>query len=523
MATGFRSLEPLKVRRSRRGDRSRGVTSGKAGRMIPLAYVPLLREDRLVSGRFTVSVEMAETVRPLANAVYANFEAWFVPFASFDRFDSLVEYNRAYTKRAGPNGVPSYINPAAYAQNDIYRALGLHHVVGAQHNPMLIEAYNTLVNFAYGDRSPAIPSRLLTDTTLATGFWAANRFAHIVPNYDRSFIDGVVPVQAAGPVRLKGLYGQYGTPSAAVPITETDGTTRTAQTWQVNDTTAAGKMAMMIERDPNHNVNNGRHFVRVDMDGQSMHVSLTNIDLARQEAAFDAFRNKLKAKNTEDVVELLMSGIAVPEELERQPWLLAARQAQFGFTSRFATDGPNLENSVTTGVAGVSFDLTMPRTNVGGVVMVVATVVPDQMFERKRDPFLAVVDHDQWPEYERDTLDVDKVDNVLNADIDTSHATPGGLFGYEPMNHKWQRDFVRIGGRMHRPSAASAWVEDRAALWVTEPVNPTLAADFYLAKSVNADPFKDKVNDHLTILTSHECVIEGSTVFGPPLLELAPV
>lgn len=522
MATGFKTLQPISTKRSSRFDRLRAVTTGKAGKMIPLAFIPLLREDRLVRANMTVSVEMAETVRPLANSVYANFEAWFVPFAAFDRFDSLVDYNRAYTKRAGPTGVPAFINPAAYAVNDIYKALGVHHVPGAQHNPMLIEAYNTLVNFMYHDRSPALPTRLLTDTTLATGFWAANRFSHIVPNYDRSFIDGIVPV-AFGSAQPKVMgVGIMSGPQAAgsVTIRESNGAQRSANGWMSEDdsTPNAGATRMVIEQGAA-----GYPNIRVDLGGAVATLSLVNIDLARQDAAFEAMRNKLKAKNTDDVVELLMSGIAVPEELERQPWLLAARQARFGYTTRFATDGPNLENSLTTGIAGAQFSLSMPRTNTGGVVMVFATVVPDQMFERKRDPFLATMDHDLWPEYERDTLDVDKVDNVLNADIDTSHATPGGLFGYEPMNHKWNRDFIRVGGKMHRPSAASAWHEDRAAMWVTEPVNPTLAADFYLATSVNADPFKDKVSDHLTVLTSHEAVIEGNTVFGPPLMELAPV
>lgn len=217
-----------------------------------------------------------------------------------------------------------------------------------------------------------------------------------------------------------------------------------------------------------------------------------------------------------------MEGIRVPEYLERQPMLLASQKSSFNFATRYAADGPNLSESVTNGICRIGMRLSMPSTNTGGIVMIVASAVPDQMFERRRDAFLSIVDQDNWPKYERDTLDIEKVDNVLNADVDTSHATPNAIFGYEPMNYRWNRDFVRLGGDLYRPSAATPWDEDRAVLWVTEPVNPTLTADFYLATNINSDPFADRLKDHLTFTVVHESIIEGNTVFGPALLEAAP-
>lgn len=178
---------------------------------------------------------------------------------------------------------------------------------------------------------------------------------------------------------------------------------------------------------------------------------------------------------------------------------------------------------MTNGIASVNLSLNGPVTNTGGIVMLVASVTPDQMFERRRDNFLSIVDQDKYPQYERDTLDIDKVDTVLGVDVDVSHATPQGIFGYEPMNSRHERDRVYLGGDLYRPSSATAYVEDRAVLWVTEPVNPQLTADWYLATNVNADPFADRVKDHLTITVLHEATISGLTVFGPPLLETPAV
>lgn len=514
----FKNATPIQVSRSRRTDRARGVTTAKAGKIIPLRFIPLLREDRLIDCEVNLTVELAETVRPLVNAVYCTYEAWFVPFAAFNRFAGLDDYNRSYAKIPNPlnNQVQPFMQTAAFAVNDIWKKLGVHHIPGTQINTAPIEAYNELVNWMYSDRSPNLPQRTPLDASLATCFWEANRFAAVVPNYDRSLVDAVVPLSApAGiPVKGLGLNDQGGAVSTAPRSIRESGATgfrQIARSVQSNEASNQFVMEMGANNYP---------LIRAMIDGAAVHVSLANIDLARKTAAFDVLRKKYAGHSDAEIIELLMEGIRVPEYMERQPMLLAAQKTAFDFATRFATDGSNLQKSVTNGLSSVQMRLSMPTTNTGGIVMIVASVVPDQMFERRRDNFLACVDQDLWPKFERDTLDVDKVDQVLNGDVDTSHATPSAIFGYQPMNNAWNRDFVRLGGDVYRPSASTPWDEDRAMLWVTEPVNPTLTAEFYLATAVNSDPFADRVRDHLTFTVIHDGVIEGNTVFGQPLLEV---
>ena len=467
-------------------------------------------------------MELAETVRPLINAVYADVECWFIPYAAFPRFADLGDYNRSYTKTPDPKTgqVEPFIKAGAWTVNDIWRAMGVHMPAGAQINLAPIEAYNVLVNHKYQERSPNLPTRAELLSTLAPCFWTANRFAHVVPNYDRSFVDGVVPVGAASTLDIDGIgiLTGNGTASTVNNFVEQDGM-RTATGWRnsLTATPGAGEARFFIEQDP---TSTNRPMIRADLGTAQVHISLANIDLARKTAAFDALRTKYEGHNDAEIIEMLMEGIRVPEFMERQPMLLASRRTQFSFGTRYATDGASLDQSVTNGVANVNFNITTPRTNTGGLVVVCASVVPDQMFERRRDNFLAVTDQDLWPKYERDSLAVEPVDQVLGADVDTAHATPGAIFGYEPLNHRWNRDFVRLGGDLYKPDPATAWSEDRAVLWVTEPVNPVLTDDWYLATDLDAQPFADRIKDHLTITTLHEGAIEGHTVFGPPLLEI---
>ena len=80
---------PFATQKSRRPDRLRVVTSGKGGKILPVAYVPVLREDR-ASGRVNLRIETTETVETLMNGVNVTAQAWFVPHLALDRFEGVA-------------------------------------------------------------------------------------------------------------------------------------------------------------------------------------------------------------------------------------------------------------------------------------------------------------------------------------------------------------------------------------------------------------------------------------------------
>jgi predicted Rdx family selenoprotein len=202
----------------------------------------------------------------------------------------------------------------------------------------------------------------------------------------------------------------------------------------------------------------------------------------------------------------------------KQPILLAKQQTMIGYNQRYATDAANLDTSVTNGYATVDLNIRTPQMNTGGVIMITAEIVPEQMWERKKDYFLYETDPENLPNYLRDVLDPEQVSVVKNDHLDVNHSTPDGTFGYAPLNHEWMRDMVNVGGKYYRP-ANDAFDEDRAKIWTVETTDPTLSADFYLVDSLHKKVFSDQVADAFEITCISDMEITGNTVFGERLLE----
>jgi hypothetical protein len=170
-------------------------------------------------------------------------------------------------------------------------------------------------------------------------------------------------------------------------------------------------------------------------------------------------------------------------------------------------------------MTGLDMSIQLPRINTGGMIMVVAEITPDQLFERQEDPWLHSGAVDDLPQYLRDTLDPEKVDIVRNGRIDTSHANPNATFGYEPLNARWNVDAPRVGGRFYRPTVNTGFDEDRQRIWAVETINPTLSTDFYLCTNMHTKPFVVTNQDPFEVVTQGDVFIEGNTVFGGHLVE----
>ena len=96
---------PIAVQKSVRSAKGRVLTSGDAGKILPLKYEWLHREDGVRSGKVRVNVEMMETSEMLMNGVGVTLYAHFVPMLAFDRFNgSMDELNRSYKKENGAAG-----------------------------------------------------------------------------------------------------------------------------------------------------------------------------------------------------------------------------------------------------------------------------------------------------------------------------------------------------------------------------------------------------------------------------------
>ena len=525
---------PIAVQKSRRSAKGRVLTSGDAGKILPLKYEWLHREDGVQSGKIRMNVEMMETSEMLMNGVGVTLYAHFVPMLAFDRFNgSMDELNRSYKKENGAAGsvVPffetnKYWNggegaagisnwaeygedadtTSAYGIAQFYQTMGIH-IQATNCNTTPVEAYNAIVNHRRKARSKSLPLRNAFDHNLADAFWINNGMQNIVPDYDQNLIDGQVTLAGLtfqAPIKAPKARGDGNAIDAS--LNQTNSNAHMAPAMSGSDLIDEGDMYLFEDI-----------YAELSTGGNAT-MSLADIEQARKTAAFAKLRAKYDGLESEHIIDLLMSGIRVPEEALKQPILLGRQRAMIGFNQRYATDGANLDKSATNGMATIDMSFRTPAMNTGGVIMITAEIVPEQLWERKKDYFLYTSDPDTLPNYLSDVLDPEKVAVVKNDHADVNHATPDGTFGYAPLNHEWQRDAVNVGGKYYRP-ANDAFDEDRAKIWTAEATNPTLNEDFYLCSGLHKKVFADQVSDSFEITCLSDMQIVGNTVFGAGLQE----
>ena len=504
---------PIPTQRSLRTDRGRVLTSADAGKILPLKYIPMLREDAVQRGRVRVDVLMQETAELLMNGVRVDVMAHYVPMLAFDRFNgSMEELNRSYQGEAGIAGsVLPYFNTetsaaaldtTAGAAATFLQTMGIH-TQAATLNTTVRDAYNVIVNHRRKARSASLPLRAENDWTLAEAFWSLDN-NHIVPDFDQKLIDGEVA--------LTGLTFKAPVVSKDLSLFSGSSYGPSATTWNsVTSTTTPSGVAVTNAHELD------TIWAELTQGGNST-MSLADIEQAKKTAAFAKLRSMYDGIEDDHIIDLLMEGIRVPEETMKQPILLARGSTMLGYQQRYATDAGNLDQSVTNGYATIDLNLRTPAMNTGGVIVITAEIIPEQMWERKKDYYLYETNADNLPNYLRDVLDPEQVEVVKNDHLDVNHSQPNGTFGYAPLNHAWIRDMVNVGGKYYRP-ANDAFTEDRAKIWTVETTDPTLSADFYLVSDLHKKVFADQVADSFEITCLSDMQITGNTVFGQRLLE----
>lgn len=523
-----KATAPLKVRRSNRVHNIRGLTSMPAGKMVPLAAIPLLREDSVRSGKLRVSLEMMETVEILLNSVNVRVMAYLVPTLALDRFQGSMDVlNRSFKGEpplAGETVIP-FIETHTFRGGDdhdqdrpVYKYLGLHDKGDALYNTMYLESYNQIWNHRAANRSKELTPRERLDDTLAPAFWVHEQFAHIVPDFDQAIIDGEVAlnvVESNLPVVGLGT-GPTQESGTAQVIRETGKlAVRNITGWNTSS------MNLRVEEDASRP---GWPAVFAELKDGGITISLSNIELAKKTQAFAKLRQQYEGHSDEWLIDMLMSGLSIPDQALKQPMLLADKRVPFRMAKRYASDGSSLTESVVNGMASVDLSIHLPRLATGGVIMIVAEATPDQLFERQSDWFGSMSKQPSeagstYPDYLRDELDPEKVEIVTNAMIDVDHDSPNDTFGYAPLNWRLNYQKPTIGGRYYRPQVDADFDEARQRIWAVETENPRLAEDFFLCTRMHQKPFVVTDQDPFEAVAVGAMVINGNTVFGHRLIE----
>lgn len=525
---------PISVPKSLRNHPVDVVTSGPAGKVLPIATVELFRQDA-ARGRIRAAVEMLETHELIMNATMCRFTVWVVPNLALERFEgSREQFDRSYAglpQYEGGDVVP-YMTTATYGapgSNPILKVLGEPYATGDQLNTCFVEMYNIIDKYRRINASEKLAHRLMNDTSLAPAHWNDSRFEHMVPDFDQAVIDGQFAlrvVESKMPVTGIGFTGANQTPAASIGVRNAKGTTETyAQGYSVQsieETAGAQKAQVAIKS------NGFFPDVYAELAAEGITVSLSDIALARKTQWFAKLREKLQGLNKwvddDHTIDLLMSGIEVPDLDNKLPFCIADTTVPFKQIKRYATDSANLAKSAVSGGAVVEFDLRVPELQTGGMIYILAECMPRQLWERQRNPYLHLeIDAETglpvFPDYLRDALDPEKVEVVKNGDIDASHTDPDGTFAYDPLNAKWNRGRTRVGGKFHRPTAGGTIDTSRERFWAVEDVDPKFSENFKLVDDLPTYIFLNEEVDPFEFGVQGNVVIRGLTQFGGKLVE----
>lgn len=527
---------PIQYDMTRRPENASILTSGRAGKVYPIAAFGLLRGDS-ASGRIDIGIELAEMPRPVENAILARAQVWCVPRPAFPQFSGLDEYTHSYQGKdiaqlgAANRTPPSLFNTTAFTttirDSEFIKALGIHAPVGADINTDYVDAYNLVQNFRLAAHSSKMTryNYAAEDADawdLKPAFWPRNALHNIVPDYEQALVTGSLELDvAAGQIPISGI-GAFsnGVTGSAGPVKETDGGTATYNPY------FQGNVSQHIYV-KGQDIDGANHpDVNAEMTGQTITTSLASIDKARTANAFAKTvagyaGTDFSGFNNDDVlIADLMQGFRVPEELFNRPWLLDSKTVVFGTQERHASDAANLDDSVTTGYATVSLAVNVPKLDYGGVVIATVELMPERLYERQSDEYMLATSVDDLPSAMRDLLRTEPVDNALNRRVDCAHSTPDGIFGYEPMNEKWKRDRTILGGNFRQLVPGTPNVSARTAIWQADYVDPALTSDHWLCP----DPFPQDVfsvpsSDCMIINVRQTVAVTGITQFGDALIE----
>lgn len=536
------NTSPVSHERTTRVDTSNLMTSGRAGVVQCVGYAPINRGDS-ASGRVTIGFELAEMPRPLLNGVVANVQAWFVPKSAHPQFAGADEFIHSYQEdqikalgqpdRDAPDFyhiVPPGAAMTALAASQLYMGLGLHVPTGADQNVDLVDALNLVYNFRLAAHSSRLARRPYYQEDNAESvkypraFWPSGRFSRTVPDYERALIVGALDLDIiAGQMPLGGIGSIAGQGAAgAITVNETGGGTESGDGWIIGEGRPAANAIAMLE-DPE---NIGWPALYSEMAGQTVSTTLADIDKARTTQAFAKLRTSYAGNdasgfdNDDAIVATLLQGLKVPSEQFKRPWLLDSARVPFGFDERHATDGASLDQSLSQGVAQATLSLNLPNQDNGGIIVFTVEVLPERLDEAMADEWMAINSPSKLPDALRDIQRVEPVDAVYLRRVDARHTTPDGVYGFEPMNDQWNREFTRLGGVFYQADPTNPFNEQRSAIWMSSIVDPAFNDTHFLApEDFPHDVFADTSAPAFEVVVRHSLSIVGITQMGDMLAE----
>ena len=335
---------PVDVPTSKRNHDVIALTSLPAGKMVPVAAIPMLREDSL-RGSVTLKVEMLETKELLMNPVTMRARAICVPWLALERFQgSRDQFDRSWMGKPKTDDVGATVIPfiethamGAHGSNPIYKYMGYHGKATDQVNTMPLESVNTAWNWLARLRSKELAARLRLDTSLPPAFWPSSRFAHLVPDFDQAVIDGEVALNVVNSrLKVSGISLAPNDYGDIVNATRKDATTTPAGV-VYPFSRASGGVTIRTTTDV---AGTALPDIYAEMAENGITISLSSLKMAKQMQSFAKLREMYDGYDDEYIIDMLMDGLSIPDQALKQPFLVADESDRFEQAKRYATNAP---------------------------------------------------------------------------------------------------------------------------------------------------------------------------------------
>ena len=266
---------------------------------------------------------------------------------------------------------------------------------------------------------------------------------------------------------------------------------------------------------------NGFPAVFAQLNGQTAgSVSLQDFYNAEKMDARTRQMRKIVDENPEYGEEMILRwahGLTV--DTGKTPFVLAERKAIFGRSLVPAMDSAGVTGDVMRSdmMLQMSWEVPVPRTELGGVIVTLACVKPDEVLARQPHPILS----DVWgaENFIADELALDPVPVTLRQlDNSITSAQESTVSFYTGLN-ALKQSYVHYGlSRRLDPTT----VENKTAIWQVQIPTGVTADNILYPETLPHTPFANQNAEVVTSTTASFAVFQTPTVFGPtPVEQLA--
>lgn len=251
-------------------------------------------------------------------------------------------------------------------------------------------------------------------------------------------------------------------------------------------------------------------------------VSLTDIYNAETQDKLVRAMRRIVEENPQYGEEMVLRwahGLSV--DAGKTPWLLAKREVMFGRSIVGATDSDGIENEVMRSdmAASVGFDVVVPRTELGGIIITFATIRPDETLADQPHPILS----DVWglDNFVADELALDPVPVTMrDLDCHVADIDQNTVAFYTGLN-QLKATYVNYG---FARNLSRQTVENKTAIWQLEIPTSVTPGNILYPEDLDHYPFADQEAEVCTYVVSSAHTLQTPMIIGPtPVEELAVI